>query len=665
MSISKKITLLFLLMLAVSVTNVCVVFNYQNAQRHDANIVNVAGRQRMLAQKMTKLALSISKGNSRDRYYLKETIRLYDVSLDVLWRGGKAGFLDIFIPPAPADMEELFQKNKELWGSFKEKAEVIVRKGQNNKKFKDAVSYVYLNDSRLVNASDAIIERFGSLFNYKVLRLRVSFMVMLGFDICIFSLGYILGLKVVRPIKELSKAAMEVGRGDLTKKIRISSTDEIGELGKAFNTMVANLEVSRNELILAKDYTDTILRSMLNPLMVVDFEGTIKVVNQATLDLLGYTEAELTGKPVGMVFKWKGEDASKKTRLQELTKEGFIRDYKAKSGEHIPVGLYTAIMRERNGKFLGYVCVARDMRQINKLVVDLEKAKAEIEEWSVTLEKKVEERTKELKQAKEYTEKLVDKLCKANEEIKSFANIVSHDLRAPLVNLKGFSHELREAAREIKNILRDASPHLADNHRLRVEKLLKDDVPEALDFIDVSTSAMERLISHILTLSRIGNRTLSPVEINTYEFVKNKLKMYQYQIESKNVRVTVKELPAVVADESALDQIFGNIISNAINYLDSGRPGEIEISGERREDAVLFRVKDNGQGIVEEDKRKVFEFFRRGRHASAVPGEGMGLPYVKALLERYGGEIWFESKEGVGTTFYFTLGVVKQDRFIV
>jgi len=659
MSIGNRITLLFLLMLAVSVTNVCVLFNYQAVQRHDANIVNVAGRQRMLAQKMTKLALSIAKGYNRDRYYLKEAIRNYDVSLDVLWHGGEAGSVGAFIPPAPVDMEELFQKNKELWGSFKEKAEVIVRKGQDNKKFKDAVSYVYLNDNGLVNASDAIVTRFGSLFNYRVLRLRVIFMVMLGFDICIFALGYILGLKVVRPINELSRAAVEVGRGDLTKKIKISSTDEIGELGKAFNTMVASLEVSRNELILAKDYTDTILRSMLNPLMVVDFEGTIKVVNQSTLDLLGYTEAELIGKPVGMVFKWKGEGAPKKTRLQELTKEGFIRDYKAKSGENIPVGLYTAIMRERNGKFLGYVCVARDMRQTNKLVVDLEKAKAEIEAWSVTLEEKVEERTKELKQAKEYTEKLADKLFKANEEIKSFANIVSHDLRAPLVNLKGFSHELREAAREIKNILRGVSPHLADNQRLRVEVLLRDDVPEALDFIDLSTTAMERLISHILTLSRIGNRTLNPVEINTHEFVKNKLKMYQYQIESNNIRVTVRELPVVVADESALDQIFGNIISNAINYLDPGRPGEIEISGERKEDAVLFRVKDNGRGIAEEDKRKVFEFFRRGRHANIVPGEGMGLPYVKALLERHRGEIWFESKEGVGTTFYFTLGAVK------
>ncbi|MEK6737838.1 MAG: ATP-binding protein [Planctomycetota bacterium] len=656
MSVGKKITLLFLLMLAAAITNLCVVFNYQNAQRHDANIVNVAGRQKMLAQKITKLALSIAKGNNRDRFYLKEAIHLYDASLDVLWHGGEAGSMGVFIPPAPADMDELFKINKELWERFKEKADVIARRGQNNNKFNSAISYVCLNDSKLVNACDAIIERFWSRFSYKALRLRVTFMVMLGFDICVFSLGCLLGLRIVRPIKALSKAAMEVGRGDLTKTIKISSSDEIGELGKAFNTMVANLETSRSELILAKDYTDTILSSMLNPLMVVDFEGTIKVVNQATLDLLGYTENELVGKPVGMIFKWKGEDASQKTRIQELTKEGFVRNYKAKSGEHIPVGLYMSIMRERTGKLLGYVCIARDMRQINKLVVDLEKAKAEIEEWSVTLEKKVDERTKELKQAKEQTEKLVEKLRKANEEIKSFAHIVSHDLRSPLVNLKGFSHELREAAGEIKRILKEASPRLADNHRLRVEALLKDDVPEALDFIDVSTSAMERLISHILTLSRIGNRTLSPVEINTNEFVKNKLKMYQYQIENKKVRVTVKELPVVVADESALDQIFGNIITNAINYLDPERPGEIEISGEPWEDAVLFRVKDNGRGIAEEDKRKVFEFFRRGKHANTVPGEGMGLPYVKALLERHRGEIWFESKEGIGTTFYFTLG---------
>ncbi|MEK6622118.1 MAG: ATP-binding protein [Planctomycetota bacterium] len=655
MSVGKKITLLFLLMLAAAITNLCVVFNYQNAQRHDANIVNVAGRQKMLAQKITKLALSIAKGNNRDRFYLKEAIHLYDASLDVLWHGGEAGSMGVFIPPAPADMDELFKINKELWERFKEKADVIARRGQNNNKFNSAISYVCLNDSKLVNACDAIIERFWSRFSYKALRLRVTFMVMLGFDICVFSLGCLLGLRIVRPIKALSKVAMEVGRGDLTKTIKISSSDEIGELGKAFNTMVANLETSRSELILAKDYTDTILSSMLNPLMVVDFEGTIKVVNQATLDLLGYTENELLGKPVGMIFKWKGEDASQKTRIQELTKEGFVRNYKAKSGEHIPVGLYMSIMRERTGKLLGYVCIARDMRQINKLVVDLEKAKAEIEEWSVTLEKKVDERTKELKQAKEQTEKLVEKLRKANEEIKSFAHIVSHDLRSPLVNLKGFSHELREAAGEIKRILKEASPRLADNHRLRVEALLKDDVQEALDFIDVSTSAMERLISHILTLSRIGNRTLSPVEINTNEFVKNKLKMYQYQIENKKVRVTVKELPVVVADESALDQIFGNIITNAINYLDPERPGEIEISGEPWEDAVLFRVKDNGRGIAEEDKRKVFEFFRRGKHANTVPGEGMGLPYVKALLERHRGEIWFESKEGIGTTFYFTV----------
>lgn len=770
MSIGKKISLLLLLMLAAAVANICLIFNYQNTQKHDAHIVNVAGRQRMLSQKMLILVLSIARGNNRDRRLLEEVIKLYDDSLESLSYGGKPMGTDI--PSAPVSMEGLFYRNKALWQPFKEKAGTIIRERRNSKIFKESVSYIRLNNDSLLSISDEITGQFEKIFSYKTFQLQVALMAMLGFDMLVFSAGCLFGVKLVRPIKALSRAAAEMGRGEFMKEIEITSTDEIGELCRTFNKMVMNLEGFRNSLVSAKDYTDTILGSMIDPLIVVDFEGTIQVVNHATLHLLGYAKEDIIGKPVGMIFKLKEDEIPKKTRLQELTKEGFIRDYKTKSGEKIPVGLYTSIMRDRKGKMLGYVCVARDMRQINRLVVDLEKAKAELEEWSGTLEKKVEERTKELKQSRDYTEKIIsslndslivlnpdmtirtvscftlellgyeegellnqsirkifptpekydtcfddgfwgelaqrsrmnnvqkvfqtkdggkipvlfsssvmrdenglalgivciardisehkkimDRLSRANEEIKSFASIVSHDLRSPLVNLKGFSHELKEALREIKGIFEEQSPHLADGLRLRGEELLRDDIPEALDFIETSTSAMERLISHILTLSRIGSRTLIPVEIDTHEFVSNKLKIFKYQIESKHIRVTVKELPCVVADESALDQIFGNILSNAINYLDPGRSGEIEISGERRKGDTLFTIKDNGRGIAAEDCHKVFELFRRAGKPT-VPGEGIGLCYVKALVERHGGEIWFESREGVGTAFYFTISGV-------
>ena len=184
-----------------------------------------------------------------------------------------------------------------------------------------------------------------------------------------------------------------------------------------------------------------------------------------------------------------------------------------------------------------------------------------------------------------------------------------------------------------------------DAQQKRLEKLFQEDISEALGFIDSSASTMDRLVSSILTLSRIGRRTLHFEEIETNKLVEGKLKTLYHQIEIKGIKIKLKELPNVMADESALDQIFGNILSNTINYLDPNRPGNIKISGERRREEARFSVKDNGRGIAEEDFHKVFELFRRAGKPN-VPGEGMGLAYVKALVERHGGEIWFESQEG-------------------
>jgi signal transduction histidine kinase len=118
--------------------------------------------------------------------------------------------------------------------------------------------------------------------------------------------------------------------------------------------------------------------------------------------------------------------------------------------------------------------------------------------------------------------------------------------------------------------------------------------------------------------------------------------------------VTVAPLPQVVADRTSMEQIMGNLLSNAINYLDRDRPGEIEISGERGQQETTVRVRDNGRGIAEDDMDKVFAPFRRAGRQDR-PGEGMGMAYVQALVRRHGGRIWCESELGVGSTFTFTI----------
>ena len=118
--------------------------------------------------------------------------------------------------------------------------------------------------------------------------------------------------------------------------------------------------------------------------------------------------------------------------------------------------------------------------------------------------------------------------------------------------------------------------------------------------------------------------------------------------------MTIGPLPEAIADRTSIEQIMGNILDNAVKYLDPDRPGKFEITGERGDDETIFHVQDNGCGIAENEMDKVFTPFRRAGKQD-VPGEGIGLAYVQALIRRHGGRIWCESELGAGTLISFTL----------
>jgi len=127
-----------------------------------------------------------------------------------------------------------------------------------------------------------------------------------------------------------------------------------------------------------------------------------------------------------------------------------------------------------------------------------------------------------------------------------------------------------------------------------------------------------------------------------------------HQLKEHQVKVTVGDLPTVVADRMSIEQILNNLFSNAVKYLEPDRPGEIEITGERRGEETIFYVRDNGRGIKEEDLPKAFMPFRRlGRQDTQ--GAGVGLSYAETLVRRHGGRIRCESEFGVGTTFSFSI----------
>jgi signal transduction histidine kinase len=249
------------------------------------------------------------------------------------------------------------------------------------------------------------------------------------------------------------------------------------------------------------------------------------------------------------------------------------------------------------------------------------------------LEETVEQRTAALKSA--------------NEEIQRFAYIVSHDLRSPLVNIMGFTAEL-------ETLRKDLFDKLGQANSLAGSESLSKDFDEAFGFIKSSIARMDRLIAAVLRISREGNRPLNAEFIDMKGFVDGLFAAVAHQVRDKDIKVEVGTLPPIMTDRLAIEQIFSNLIENAIKFLKSGAQGEIKVEGFGRGGDIIYTISDNGRGIDPRDHGRIFELFRRSGPQD-VPGEGMGLAYVTALARRLGGTIAVESELGRGSVFKVTL----------
>jgi signal transduction histidine kinase len=284
-----------------------------------------------------------------------------------------------------------------------------------------------------------------------------------------------------------------------------------------------------------------------------------------------------------------------------------------------------------------------------------DEAEAKLRDSNVNLESTVDERTADLREA--------------NDEIQRFAYIVSHDLRSPLVNIMGFTSELEELRNDIfKRIARlgrvaalvPAAPDDAtDNVEPELEgpdRQLSEDFSEALGFIKSSIAKMDRLISAILNLTREGRREFAPERINMRELIKNIEATVAHQVAEADVQIRVGTLPDIVSDRLALEQIFSNLIDNALKYLRAGVPGDIEVRGRTKLGFAVIDVIDNGRGIDLKDHQRIFDLFRRAG-VQDKPGQGIGLAHVRTLVRRLGGTMSVASELNHGSTFTVTLPI--------
>jgi signal transduction histidine kinase len=250
---------------------------------------------------------------------------------------------------------------------------------------------------------------------------------------------------------------------------------------------------------------------------------------------------------------------------------------------------------------------------------------------------------------------MADALARKNQENELFVYSVSHDLRSPLVNLQGFSKELDLACRDLRRLVQ--GPGVPEAVR-REAAVIDDNVAEATRFIQTAVSRLGRIIDALLRLSRAGRVEYRPQEVDVAALVVRVVDALRGTITARKAEVVVGELPPCWGDPTALEQVFANLLGNAVNYLDPSRPGRVEVGSLAAEgtDAQLrtYFVRDNGLGIPRAYLGRVFMAFQR-LHDQAAPGEGVGLVLVRRVVERHGGRVWVESAAGQGSTFYVAL----------
>ncbi|HEY1545834.1 MAG TPA: CHASE3 domain-containing protein [Xanthobacteraceae bacterium] len=266
----------------------------------------------------------------------------------------------------------------------------------------------------------------------------------------------------------------------------------------------------------------------------------------------------------------------------------------------------------------------------------------EVQQLNLTLEARVQERTADL--------------GRANEEIQRFAYIVTHDLRAPLVNIMGFTSELESCLVAIDEYVKRSDADSDDPVVAAARTASLEDLPEAIGFIRSSTRKMDGLINAILKLSREGRRVLKPEPIRLDALLETAAASVQHQVVEAGGEVVIEaRVPQVISDRLALEQIFGNLLDNAVKYRAPDRPLQVHIRAkELRDRRVLIEVADNGRGIARQDHERVFDLFRRSG-AQDQPGEGIGLAHVRTMVRNLGGAITLESEPGRGTTMRLDL----------
>jgi len=374
-----------------------------------------------------------------------------------------------------------------------------------------------------------------------------------------------------------------------------------------------------------------ILQTAVEGIITIDERGIIESLNPAAEKLFGYPGADVLGKNVHVLMPSPYREEH----------DAYLANY-LRSGQAKIIGIGREVVgRRKDGSVFPMDLAVSEVRLADRrLFTGFVR--------DISERKKAEARLADLAQS----------LAEKNKELETIVYVASHDLRSPLVNIQGFSQELTRACDRLRQVLANAEdrpfPPTQPGTDREVQGLLTQDIPEALEYIRAGVIKIDALLAGFLRYSRLGKAALRIERLDMNALLCSIVKAMEYQIQKAGAGITVDPLPECLGDATQVNQVFSNLIDNAVKYRQPAQSPRIRVSGSIEDHRAVFRVQDNGIGIAQDHQPKIFEIFHR-LNPAAGEGEGLGLTIAQRILERQNGRIWVESSPGSGSCFFVSL----------
>lgn len=437
---------------------------------------------------------------------------------------------------------------------------------------------------------------------------------------------------ISNPIRQLSQTIKAiVSGGDLRKRVKYFGKDEIGVLAAEFNIMIDKIEYQLLEISDKEKSFRTLFESSPDPCWVLK-NGVFVDCNSSALVIMkaNFKEDLIQKSPLDFSPEYQPDG--------RLTSEavGFYIQRAVSEGKT----RFEWLHRRLDGTYF--------MVEVHLAALDLHVDQVLYCTWRDIEERKKAEREKEL---------ILKELEAKNKEMESIVYVSSHDLRSPLVNVLGFSQRLEKVTLEIGSKLNTATD--LEILKADVAPLLSDRIPSMVRFIQTSGKKMDTLINGLLKLSRTGRVPLVIETIDMNKMIEAIVEAHKFMLEKIGAHVVVGDFPPCEGDMNQINQIFSNLVDNAIKYADPTRKLCLTLEGSKEGDKVVYKVRDTGKGIPLDHQDKIWNLFHRLEPQGEVPGEGLGLTLTHKITERHGGRIWVESEQGVGSCFFVELPTAK------